>query len=150
MAEEKVARSKGVVSKFNDQKGYGFIKPDEGGDDLFVHQTAIKSDGYRTLREGQAVEFTIILEGDKTKAIDVTIADGGSGDYSSRRGSSNNSRGGYGFSDRRNNGNGYGYRTLKVAAYVAWLVEVFIWLDKNRCSSCTFLFAAEKTIAFLS
>ncbi|KAL2549765.1 Cold shock protein 1 [Forsythia ovata] len=82
----------------------------EGGDDMFVHQTAIKSYGYRTLREGQAVKFTIILEGDKTKAIDVTIADGGSVDYSSRRGSSNNSRGGYGFSDRKNNGNGYGYR----------------------------------------
>lgn len=84
MAEDKVARSKGVVSRFNDQKGYGFITPDEGGEDLFVHQTAIKSDGFRTLREGQIVEFTIILEGDKTKATDVVIADGGPGDYSSQ------------------------------------------------------------------
>ncbi|KAL0332748.1 UNVERIFIED_CONTAM: Glycine-rich protein 2 [Sesamum calycinum] len=111
MAEEKVTRSKGVVTKFNDQKGYGFIQPDEGGEDLFVHQTAIKSDGYRTLREGQ-VEFTIILDGDKTKAADVTAPGGGPVDSTSRRGNNSNSRGGgYGFGDRRNDGNGYGYRS---------------------------------------
>lgn len=51
MAEEKLARSKGVVCKFNDQMGYGFIRPDEGGKDLFAHQTAIKSDVYRTVNE---------------------------------------------------------------------------------------------------
>ncbi|XP_073149035.1 cold shock domain-containing protein 3-like isoform X3 [Henckelia pumila] len=104
MAEEKFARSKGVVTKFNDQKGYGFIKPDEGGEDLFVHQTAVKSDGFRTLREGQIVEFTIILEGDKTKAVDVTAPGGGP----IRRGSDRNLRGGavggYGSRDRRNGG----------------------------------------------
>ncbi|KAL0350441.1 UNVERIFIED_CONTAM: Glycine-rich protein 2 [Sesamum radiatum] len=93
MAEEKVTRSKGVVTKFNDQKGYGFIQPDEGGEDLFVHQTAIKSDGYRTLREGQVVEFTIILDGDKTKAADVTAPGGGPVDSTSRRGNNSNSRG---------------------------------------------------------
>ncbi|XP_011099849.1 cold shock domain-containing protein 3 [Sesamum indicum] len=112
MAEDKVTRSKGVVTKFNDQKGYGFIQPDEGGEDLFVHQTAIKSDGYRTLREGQVVEFTIILDGDKTKAADVTAPGGGPVDSTSRRGNNSNSRGGgYGFGDRRNDGNGYGYRS---------------------------------------
>ncbi|KAK6150677.1 hypothetical protein DH2020_015609 [Rehmannia glutinosa] len=107
MAEEKLSRSKGVVTKFNDQKGYGFIQPDEGGEDLFVHQTAIKSDGYRTLREGQVVEFTIILDGDKTKATDVTAPGGGPVDLTPRRGNNSNSRGGgYGFGDRRNDGNG--------------------------------------------
>ncbi|KAK6150680.1 hypothetical protein DH2020_015612 [Rehmannia glutinosa] len=112
MAEEKLSRSKGVVTKFNDQKGYGFIQPDEGGEDLFVHQTAIKSDGYRTLREGQVVEFTIILDGDKTKATDVTAPGGGPVDLTPRRGNNSNSRGGgYGFGDRRNDGNGYGYRS---------------------------------------
>ncbi|CAA0819344.1 Cold shock protein 1 [Striga hermonthica] len=113
MAEENLTRSKGVVSKFNDQKGYGFIKPDEGGEDLFVHQTAIKSDGYRTLREGQVVEFTIILDGDKTKATDVTAPGGGPVDLTPRKGNNSNSRGGavYGSCDRRNDGNGFGYRS---------------------------------------
>ncbi|KAG6392662.1 hypothetical protein SASPL_146886 [Salvia splendens] len=112
MAEEKAMRSKGVVTKFNDQKGYGFIQPEEGGEDLFVHQTAIKSDGYRSLREGQEVEFTIILDGDKTKAADVTAPGGGPVDTTSRRGNNSNSRGGgFGYGDRRNDGNGYGYRS---------------------------------------
>ncbi|KAH6784568.1 hypothetical protein C2S52_009527 [Perilla frutescens var. hirtella] len=109
MAEEKATRSKGVVSKFNDQKGYGFIQPEEGSEDLFVHQTAIKSDGYRTLREGQEVEFTIIQDGGRTKATDVTAPGGGPVDTTSRRGNSSNSRGGgYGYDDRRNDGNGCG------------------------------------------
>ncbi|XP_047967802.1 cold shock domain-containing protein 3-like [Salvia hispanica] len=109
MAEEKAMRSKGMVTKFNDQKGYGFIQPEDGGDDLFVHQTAIKSEGYRSLREGQEVEFTVILDGDKAKAADVTAPGGGPVDTAPRRGNNSNSRGGYG--DRRNDGNGYGYRS---------------------------------------
>lgn len=48
----------GTVKWFNEQKGYGFITPDDGGRDLFVHHTEIQSDGFRTLREGQKVEFT--------------------------------------------------------------------------------------------
>jgi len=47
----------GSVKWFNDQKGYGFIVPDDGGKDLFVHHTNIQMDGFRTLTEGQAVEF---------------------------------------------------------------------------------------------
>ena len=50
--------AKGKVKWFNNQKGYGFITP-ENGKDVFVHHTAIKSDGYRTLEEGQEVEFDI-------------------------------------------------------------------------------------------
>ncbi|KAG6397597.1 hypothetical protein SASPL_143766 [Salvia splendens] len=106
MAEEKAMRSKGVVTKFNDQKGYGFIQPEDGSEDLFVHQTAIKSDGYRSLREGQEVEFTTILDGDKAKAADVTSPGGGPVDTAPRRGN-NTSR----YGDRRNDGNGYGYRS---------------------------------------
>ena len=49
----------GKVKWFNDQKGYGFITPDEGGEDLFVHHTSIEAQGFRTLQEGQAVQFEI-------------------------------------------------------------------------------------------
>jgi len=47
----------GKVKWFNESKGYGFITPDEGGKDLFVHQTEIQAEGFRTLKEGQTVEF---------------------------------------------------------------------------------------------
>ncbi len=48
----------GTVKWFNDAKGYGFISQ-EGGEDVFVHHTAIKMDGFRTLKEGEAVEFEV-------------------------------------------------------------------------------------------
>ena len=47
----------GIVKWFNDSKGYGFIKPDGDGDDLFVHHRQIQGDGFRSLVEGQRVEF---------------------------------------------------------------------------------------------
>ena len=49
--------STGTVKWFNEQKGYGFITPDEGGEDLFVHYSKITGEGFRTLQEGQKVEF---------------------------------------------------------------------------------------------
>ena len=49
----------GIVKWFNNSKGYGFIAPAEGGDDVFVHFSAIKSDGYRTLNEGQNVSYEV-------------------------------------------------------------------------------------------
>jgi CspA family cold shock protein len=47
----------GTVKWFNSEKGFGFITPDEGGEDLFVHFSAIQGSGYKTLDEGQRVEF---------------------------------------------------------------------------------------------
>jgi CspA family cold shock protein len=51
--------SVGTVKWFSNSKGYGFISPDEGGEDVFAHFSAIEMDGYKTLSEGQKVEFEI-------------------------------------------------------------------------------------------
>ena len=49
--------SEGVVKWFNESKGYGFITPDDGGKDLFVHFSAINAEGYKVLQEGDRVSF---------------------------------------------------------------------------------------------
>jgi CspA family cold shock protein len=49
----------GTVKWFNESKGFGFIKPDEGGEDLFAHFSEIQTKGFRTLQENQRVEFTV-------------------------------------------------------------------------------------------
>ena len=48
----------GTVKWFNDSKGFGFIAPSDGGNDLFVHMSEIKMDGFKTLKDGQNVEYT--------------------------------------------------------------------------------------------
>ncbi|MBI3998661.1 MAG: cold-shock protein [Armatimonadetes bacterium] len=50
---------RGSVKWFNAEKGYGFITPEDGGKDLFVHYTAIQTEGFRTLNEGEKVEYEI-------------------------------------------------------------------------------------------
>jgi len=50
---------KGTVKWFSNQKGYGFITPEGGGKDVFVHHSAIQGDGYKSLDEGQGVEFEV-------------------------------------------------------------------------------------------
>ena len=53
-------RIEGTVKWFSNEKGYGFIAPDQGGKDVFVHHTAIEMDGYKTLNEGQRVTFLVV------------------------------------------------------------------------------------------
>ena len=50
----------GTVKWFNNQKGYGFISPEGSGNDVFVHHSAIQGDGYKTLNEGDSVQFDIV------------------------------------------------------------------------------------------
>ena len=59
----------GTVKWFNDAKGQGFITPDDGGEDLFAHFSAIKMDGFKTLKQGQRVTFDL-KEGEKGKQAD--------------------------------------------------------------------------------
>ncbi len=49
--------ARGTVKWFNEEKGYGFIEPDDGGDDLFVHYTVIEGSGFRSLKEGERVSY---------------------------------------------------------------------------------------------
>ena len=56
----------GIVKWFNDAKGYGFITPDEKREDLFAHFSAIKMDGFKSLKEGQRVTFDVV-DGPKGK-----------------------------------------------------------------------------------
>ena len=55
---------KGTVKWFNDSKGYGFLAPSDGGKDLFVHMSEIKMEGFKTLKEGQTVDY---VEGETDK-----------------------------------------------------------------------------------
>ena len=70
--EERLAR--GTVKWFSNEKGYGFIERGDGQEDVFVHFSAITMDGYKTLTEGQEVEFEVV-QGDKgLQAANVTAA----------------------------------------------------------------------------
>ena len=70
--EGSTAMATGVVKWFNDDKGFGFITPDEGGKDLFVHHSAINSQGFRSLSEGARVSYEAEAGDKGPKAIDVS------------------------------------------------------------------------------
>ena len=66
--------AQGTVKWFNAEKGFGFIEQDGGGADVFVHYSAIQTNGYRSLDEGQRVEFEITLGDKGPQASNVTSA----------------------------------------------------------------------------
>ena len=63
----------GVVKWFSDEKGFGFITPDDGGKDAFVHFSAIAGDGFRTLAEGTKVEYELGQGAKGPQATDVRV-----------------------------------------------------------------------------
>src|SRR6476646_1267535 len=67
-----MARTLGTVKWFNDAKGFGFITPENGDKDCFVHHTAIKAEGFRSLSEGDRVEFDIVQGAKGPAAENVT------------------------------------------------------------------------------
>jgi len=65
----------GTVKWFNDSKGFGFITPENGGDDLFAHFSAIQGQGFKTLKEGQRVSFDIATGPKGQQASNIRAAD---------------------------------------------------------------------------
>ena len=64
----------GTVKWFSDEKGFGFITPDDGGKDLFVHHTGINGDGYRSLTDGAKVSYEAEAGDKGPKAVNVSLA----------------------------------------------------------------------------
>ena len=64
----------GTVKWFNDEKGFGFIVPDEGGDDLFAHFSAINISGFKSLKEGQKISFEVAQGAKGRQAANIQIA----------------------------------------------------------------------------
>lgn len=104
---------KGIVKWFDAKKGFGFITPDDGSTDLFVHHSSIHASGFRSLGDGEIVEFDVVAEPNgKTKAINVTGPDGGYVKGSPRQmndgGYGGGGGGGYGGGRGGGGGGGYG------------------------------------------
>jgi CspA family cold shock protein len=74
MPTQVVGEAKGKVKFFNAQKGFGFIQRDDGGDDVFVHISAVERAGLSSLAEGQGLEFTLVDRGGKVSASDLKIS----------------------------------------------------------------------------
>ncbi len=95
MPTQVVGEAKGKVKFFNAQKGFGFIQREDGGEDVFVHISAVERAGLSNLAEGQGLEFTLVDRGGKVSAsdlkvdgelIEVTEGHGGGGDRGQDRG----------------------------------------------------------------
>lgn len=66
--------AKGTVKWFNPTKGYGFICPEDGGKDVFVHVSAVQQSGLRELQEGQAISYELEESRGKTSAVNLQLA----------------------------------------------------------------------------
>ena len=107
-----MARETGTVKWFNPEKGFGFITRDNGEKDVFVHHSAIQGSGFRTLNDGERVEFDVV-QGQKGPAAEsvvrVDAPEGSSGgSQGGGRGGRGGGRGGYGGGGRGDYGGGGG------------------------------------------
>ena len=107
-----MAREKGTVKWFNPEKGFGFITRENGEKDCFVHHSAIQGSGFKTLNEGEAVEFEVV-QGTKGPAAEAVVrldapegGDAGGGGGYGRSGGGGGGRGGGGYGG--GGGGGYG------------------------------------------
>jgi CspA family cold shock protein len=98
-------RMTGTVKWFNNDKGFGFIAPEDGSKDIFVHHTAIQGSGYKSLDEGEKVEFDVAQGQKGPQAENVTRLGGGN---PSSGGGGGGSRGGGGGGGYGGGGGGYG------------------------------------------
>ena len=74
LSNKEANMAQGTVKWFNPQKGFGFIQPDNGGPDVFVHMSAVESAGLRGLNEGQKVSFDVTSERGKNAATNLKAA----------------------------------------------------------------------------
>jgi len=114
--QQQQQKETGFCKFFDGKKGFGFITPDNGGDDLFVHQSAIHADGFRSLAEGEKVEFDREMNHEKGKERAINVSGPGGvvvkGAPREQRDDGYNNRGnnGYGNNNGYNNrGNNDGY-----------------------------------------
>jgi CspA family cold shock protein len=106
-----MARENGTVKWFNPEKGFGFITRENGEKDCFVHHSAIQGGGFKTLNEGERVEFEVV-QGTKGPAAENVVRldapEGGGDAGGSRGGGGGGGRGGYGGGGGGGGGRGYG------------------------------------------